>query len=42
MNLLGPCMRLAAQRPRLQVSVVNCSFDWPLDELRAMTPADEG
>ena len=42
MNLLGPCMRLAAKRPRLQVSVVNGSFDWPLDELRAMPPADEG
>lgn len=39
--MLEACMRLAAKRPRLQVSVVDANPDELLDELLAMPPADE-
>lgn len=39
---LEACMRLTAKRPSLRVAVRTAVSDWPLDELKAMAPAEEG
>lgn len=42
LDVAAACMHLAAKRPSLQVSLLNVESDWPLDELKAMAPAQEG
>lgn len=41
-DMLRACMHLAVKRPSLQIAVIEDNGEWPLAELQAMAPADEG